>query len=379
MIARGVWDALSSSGAGYLNLGLNPFTIMQGSIRMKSFCVVLFQLLIVCCSMPALADLDEPTSKRAWLSYRNLSPTAYQSKLDSAKAKGYRPVDVEITSGPKPKYALIMRKNPEGVRWALHTTLTDSAFANKLETYRSQGFRLIDQETYRRGKKRYYAGLWIKNPKKLKWASYRRMTSEEYNEKYLTLKEQGLMPIDADAYSLRGKLRFSGVWVKQSEANDWAVRRNLSSDAFAKEFKSYQNKGFRLYDTESYRFKKRQYFAAIWVKEKSSPDECLSRLSHHAFHNKFLFHDRGYRLVDVEAYAVGSKTRYAGIWIQNDSLMDWRHRKVAEEIVDAYQTAHPSGIDVAVAHKGDVVFRQGWGLTRNEKTHWVRFFVGIHQ
>ena len=179
------------------------------------------------------------------------------------------------------------------------------------------------------------------------------------------------MPIDVDAYTMDGKLRFSGIWVKQTEAKDWAVRRNLSGDAFGKEFKSYQKKGYRLYDTESYRFKKRQYFAAIWVKDKTSRRWAAYRdLTDDAFHNKWAyFVDRGYRLVDVEAYSTGSKTRYAGIWVQNNELMDWSHRKWVEGIIDSYHKAYPSaGLSVVVAHKGKVVFRQGWGhQTRSKK------------
>jgi len=321
--------------------------------------------------MPAWADLDEPKESRSWVSFRNLSPASYQSKLDTYTAQGFRPVDVEIKGGTRPRYALIMRKNPTGTKWALHTTLNNKDFKKKLARYRKDGYRLIDQETYRRGGKRYYGGVWLKNTTGLKWASYRHMSSDAYHDMYRTLKSQGLMPIDVDAYTMNGKLRFSGVWVQQSEAKDWAVRRHLSSDAFSAEFKSYQKKGYRLYDTESYRFKKRQYFAAIWVKDKRARRWAAYRnLSDDEFHNKWVhFVDRGYRLVDVETYSVGTKKRYAGIWIQNNDMLDWQHRKSVQKSVETYRKAYPSaGLSVVVAHRGKVVFRQGWGhQTRRKK------------
>lgn len=214
--------------------------------------LIIFSCLF-CTSFISSADvLDQPDGPLEWASWRNLSTSTYDQYLNEYKAKGYRPIDVEIDGGRQRSYSLIMRKDNARVPWAIHTQLTHDGFSAKWNEYKDKGYRPIDLESYTYKNKQYYAGIWIKDSV-TSWASYRNLTSDEFNQKYRENKSKGRMPIDVDGYVVNGKLRFSGIFVKNDANIGWSIKRNIKQKDFSSHFKDMSDKGYRLYDTNAYK------------------------------------------------------------------------------------------------------------------------------
>ena len=103
----------------------------------------LFFYLLMLLFLPGAADaqgiLDQPDQDLAWESYRDMSESTYEAKLDELKTKGLRPVDVEIQGGSSRKFAGVWRKNNDGRAWEVRTKLTDSEFSAKWDEMKSKG------------------------------------------------------------------------------------------------------------------------------------------------------------------------------------------------------------------------------------------------
>ncbi|MBC7776216.1 MAG: serine hydrolase [Phycisphaerae bacterium] len=328
---------------------------------------ILLYLIIPLYFSPQIAAqgvLDQPDQDLSWESRRDMSESAYEAKLDELKGKGYRPVDVEILGGSTRKYACIWRKNTDNRAWEVRTKLIDSEFAAKWEEMKNKGFRPIDQESHTVSGKTYYGAIWLENKENLKWASLRKMSSEEFSQKFEEYKSK-YIPVDVDAYEVGGNLLYSVIWVENKDNLSWVEKRNIPKDDFGTQFDEYSGKGYRLYSTESYERNGKQEYATIWVKEAKSRGWYARRdMSDTWFHNWWLkYRDLGYRLEDIEVYKVGGATRYAGVWLENDDRVHWKYRDEVEELMDAYFKNEPTaGMSVAVAVNGKIQFMRGWGF-----------------
>lgn len=308
--------------------------------------------------------LDQPDQDLAWESRRDMTEATYEAKLDELKAEGFRPTDVEILGGTSRKYACIWRKNTDGRAWEVRTKLTDSEFHTKWEEMKNSGFRPIDQECHTVNNVPYYGAIWIKNTENLQWASFRKLTSAEFSEKFDQYKGQ-YIPVDVDAYEVGGQLLYSVIWVENKNNLAWVEKRNIPQADFGSQFDEYSDKGYRLYSTESYRRNGNQEYATIWVKEPKARRWAARRdMSSNWFHNYWTkYRDLGYRLEDIEVYNTSDGIRYAGVWLENEDRMDWKHRDAVQKLGDDYFKDEPTaGMSIAVAVDGKIQFMRGWGF-----------------
>jgi CubicO group peptidase (beta-lactamase class C family) len=334
-----------------------------------------FWLLTVFTCLPfflsAQGVLDQPAQELGWYSYRNMSDAEYEDKLDDLKGKGYRLVDVEVLGGSSRTYAAVWRKNADNRGWEVRTKLTDAEFSAKWEEMKNKGYRPIDQETHTVSGKTYYGAIWIDNKEKLDWASFRRMSSDEFSKKFNEYKSK-YIPVDVDAYEVDGDMLYSVIWVENKDNLSWVEKRNIPQADFGAQFDDYSGKGYRLYSTESYLRNGNQEYATIWVKEAQSRSWYARRdMNDTWFHNYWLkYSDLGYRLEDVEAYQTKDGIRYAGVWLENDNRVRWKYRDDVEKLVDDYVKKQPTaGMSVAIMINGQIQYMRGWGYqdVKNQK------------
>jgi CubicO group peptidase (beta-lactamase class C family) len=321
--------------------------------------------------LPAQGVLDQPAQELGWYSYRDMSDSEYEAKLDELGKKGYRPTDVEILGGTSRKYAAVWRKNADGRGWEVRTKLNDKEFSDKWEEMKNKGYRPVDQEAHNLMSTTYYGAIWVENKENLAWASFRRMSSEEFSKKFDEYKEK-YIPVDVDAYEVGGDVLYSVIWVENKDKLAWVEKRNIPQADFGAQFDDYSAKGYRLYSTESYLRNGNQEYATIWVKENQSRRWAARRdMSDTWFHNYWLkYSDLGYRLEDIEVYKTKDGTRYAGVWLENDARVDWKYRDEVEKLVDDYFKKEPTaGMSVAVAVNGKIQLMRGWGFQDVKNQH----------
>ena len=322
--------------------------------------------LLLLLSLAAQASIDQPASQFGWYSWRELTPEDYQAKLDHYTAQGYRPVDFEVRSnGKERRYALVLRKEAKPPKWLLKSQLSHNEFKQLWDKQRKAGYRPVDIESHSHKGKRYYGGLWVKDGIK-DWASYRNLSSDDFTQAYEENKKKGRMPIDVDGYVDGKKLKFSGIFVKNSEKLQWSIRRNIKQGDFSSHFDDMTGQDYRLYRLSPYEYNQQLYFAAIWVKDKSPRRWAAKRdMDDQEMRNAFnQYSDAGYRLEDLEAYSHKGKLRFSGVWLENDQQVTrWQHRKAVDKLIADYLDDNPSeGFSLAIWQDGKVLFRKGYGL-----------------
>lgn len=310
------------------------------------------------------SDLMDP-DEIGWVSYRDASSSAFSNFFQSKK-ETHMMIDIEVDEvDGEQQVAGIWQVNSDGRGWAEKRNLTSAQFSENWNNYKDQGYRLIDQEAYLLNGNRYYAGIWIENKEGLGWASWRNLTSSEFSEKFAQYSRSGYMIIDVEAYLTKAnELRYSMVWVQNSEELGWAEHRNLTSAQFSDKFDQYKAT-HRMIDVEGYKNSSGEMrYAGIWVENKNGRGWAeLRNMTENRFRNEwYRRRDLGYRLVDFEKYAYGSGYRYAGIWRQNSDLPDWEQKSAVNNLIETEIANYDvSGISVAIIQNGEFKYGRGFG------------------
>ncbi|MBE9030003.1 serine hydrolase [filamentous cyanobacterium LEGE 11480] len=310
------------------------------------------------------ANIDDPNSV-AWSSIRGYSSADFGKYFQQKKAQGYRVIDLEVDRiGGKTRYSAVWQYNSDKRGWASYRNMTNAQFSQRWKDFRKQGYRLIDQESYKIGGKRLYAGVWVQNKENTPWVSYRNVDSAAFSKRFKTYQKQGYRMVDVEAYPSGSKTLYSAIWVKNQPNLGWAEYRNMSASSYAKRFKDFQKQGYRVADLESYRQGGRQKYAAIWVKNTNGRGWAARRdMSATWFGNYWkTYRDQGYRLVDFEAYPTIGGTRYAGVWRQNNDRRNWSGRTGVDQAIAAYKKRNGlPGISVVIQKHGKTLYARGFG------------------
>jgi CubicO group peptidase (beta-lactamase class C family) len=300
----------------------------------------------------------------AWASVRNMSSSAYGDYFTQKKNDGYMVIDIEVTEiDGDQRVGAVFQKNLDGRGWYQWRNLSDTAFSQKWQQYKNDGYRLVDQESYVLNGTRYYAGIWIENRENLPWASWRNLSDTEFSSKFQEYKNAGYMPVDIEGYPTDSGLRYAVIWVKNVDGIKWAEWRDLSSEAYGAKFDEYDS-DYRVLDVESYHDNGKQYYAGIWIENTDGRGWYQWRdMTSTAFGDKWLqLRDAGYRLTDYDVYPTSSGWRYAGVWRQNGIRPDWHLKDAVDTYLDDQVNQHDiPGLSVAVAHRGQFVYLRGFG------------------
>ena len=314
-------------------------------------------------SIPSsILDPDEVS----WASMRGLTSSQFSDDFKTRSNNGYMLIDIEVNEiDGVERVGGVWQKNLDSRDWAELRNMTETSFIAENVSKRSAGFRMIDQEVYLLGGRPLYAAIWIKNAENLDWISYTDQDSAQFGVLFDRYSQAGYLMIDLDAYlNADGNLRYSAVWVDNSENLDWIEWRDLTSAEFNVKFDLYRA-SYRMIDIESYRVSGQQYFAGIWVKNVNGRDWAMYRgLTSKQFGDKWLqLRDAGYRLIDYEAYDIGGEYHYAGTWRQNGDRLDWALKIPVDSYLEFYNLIYSvPGMSVAVIQDGKFVYLHGQGF-----------------
>lgn len=307
-----------------------------------------------------------------WASYRNYSSSAFSDLFDQMK-DDYLMLDIEVDEiNGQQRVSAVWQWNHDNRGWYEYRNLTSSEFHDKWVELKDSGYRLIDQEAYTLNGNRRYAGIWVQNKENLSWASWRNLTSAEFSEKFAEYSEAGYIMVDVEGYSTADGLRYGMIWVENSENLEWAEWRNLSTDDFSDKFNQLKDT-HRMWDVESYRHNGTQYYAGIWVENQNGRGWAEYRdMSAAGYRNRwYRMRDLGYRLIDFEVYPADSGHKYAGIWRQNNERPDWFLKNDVNELVEHHFNDNDLvGLGVAISQHGEIKYIRGFGHQDKDAGVW---------
>ncbi len=202
--------------------------------------------------------------------------------LTSLRERNRRVIDVEVrlttTCAPSeaalkaescttmPIFDLLSEPNPGGGRWIVNLAESDAQYAETWKSRSSEKYRLADIEphsvyTYTRSgpvpKRVQFTSLWVQDAGRLAWASYSRLTSQGFSDKFRQHGDGQKMAVtDYETYELVGAdcprpTRYSppmcvaAIFTRPPAGAKWAFLRNLSPQDYLDKKESYERSGFR--------------------------------------------------------------------------------------------------------------------------------------
>lgn len=108
--------------------------------------------------------------------------------------------------------------------------------------------------------------MWRRIPtgQSLPWAELRDMTAAQYGEKFDSFRDQGYRVLDLESYQQNGQQRYAAIWVKNTNGRGWAARRDMTANGFGNWWKTYKDEGYRLVDFEAYPTAEGTRYAGVW-------------------------------------------------------------------------------------------------------------------
>lgn len=254
-----------------------------------------------------------------------------------------------------------------------HRDMTVSELESRIQTLRSQGYRLTDLEGYTESGSVRYAGVWTRNSNDVTSVPAFGLTSSEYHTFHVNRREAGFRLVDLEAYTTPDGLRYAGIWYRSCDDSNWRQWRDMDRDHYEARVDSLAPHGFQVIDFESYPTPDGQRYAALWEQLPATSfrvryaQDLTWFLNYH-----YRYVDLGFRLVDYESYETADGIRYAGIWKENNSRYRFPARAAIDEVIETHRdTNDVPGISVVVIRDGDVVYRRGFGFADRRGQKWA--------
>ena len=257
----------------------------------------------------------------SWRSLRDYNPANFNVAVANALADGLIPIDIDADAGGA-TYVLgaVFQRNLDGRDWRLRHGLTNDQYEDAWDDAASDGFRLVDFETYVLGGVRFYNGLWVENVEGYGWVSMRNMTQAQWVAFRADQHDAGRIIIDVDHYAFGAGFRYAAAAVTNDENLSWEVEYNQSLATFNATVADYYDDDFRLLVVDSVQTPDGQRFTGIFVRNvngRSAPAH--GQLTAAAYHDIWAdYLEDGLRPINQERYETVNGTRYLGVWRQND-------------------------------------------------------------
>jgi hypothetical protein len=257
----------------------------------------------------------------SWRSLRDYSPVAFNTAVADAEDANLIPVDIDADAGGA-SYVLgaVFQRNLDGRDWRLEHGLTNDEYEDAWSDAASDGFRLVDFETYVLAGTRFYNGLWVENVEGYAWLSQRNMTAAQWVAFRAAQHAAGRMVVDVDHYAFGAGFRYAAVAVANPENLSWEVEYNQSLATFNATVAAYYDDLYRLLVVDSVQTPDGQRFTGIFVRNangRSAPAH--GQLTSAGFHDVWAdYAEDGLRPINQERYETAAGTRYLGVWRQND-------------------------------------------------------------
>lgn len=217
--------------------------------------------------------------------------------------------------------------------------LSQSEYMELLREYKDKGYRPIDVEIMGGAKERTYALIMRKNIRNHQWAIHTSLKSDQFGEKWSEYRNKGYRLIDQESYTM-GRFRktqfYAGIWIKNKKDYDWSSNRNMTSSRYSERLRDYRDeRNLMPIDLEAYERNGDINWSGVWVENKDNLRWVVRRnipLADFGEHyQKYL--KKGYRLYDTNSYMNGRKQYFATIWIKDnkDGNPRWHGRRNMSE------------------------------------------------
>jgi len=166
---------------------------------------------------------------RAWQGRWRYTRADFGRDFRILRGKGYQPIDLEIVNEEGTlRYSAVWIENPGGPAWVARWDLRHEQFLDELESWRAKGYRPIDLEIYGIEGNTRYAYVMVHDPARADWVARWGKTVEAMEPEMDSLTQQGYRVLDFEPSYPQGQLRLSAFLVKDGRGSDtrWTLSRS---------------------------------------------------------------------------------------------------------------------------------------------------------
>ncbi len=188
-----------------------------------------------------------------------------------------------------------------------------------------RGYRPVRLTGYEVNGEVRYAARWVKDAGPA-WTSKYGLTGAQFHARYLALRAQGFLILDASGYNTAAGIRYADIWIKNTRGLRGAITRGVPVEQMDALKTSMRAEGLAPTHIEGYLGASMQpQFIVTWI--ESSCDWDMNQQMTGAEYQQFYDgHKADMRPLHVDAYAIGSSVRYASIfWKQSGPAVRASH------------------------------------------------------
>jgi len=313
------------------------------------------------------AQLFDAKAVNNWVARHDLSPTKYQDAIDKFHKKGYRLtyVDGYYVNGKVKFAALWIKGNTSGLR-ARHG-LSNKAFQTEVDKNHKAGYRLILVDGYKQDGKVRYAGIWSKQSTKGLKVRHG-LTNSQYQAEAVKNNKEGYKLAHVSGYGIGGKLYYAAIWDKKKSFKI-RTRHGLSSSQYQIEVTKNLKDGYHVSHVDSYNLGAKVYYAAIFEKltGRYSARHGMNTKNYQLQMDNHYY--QGFRPTSVSGHDAGKKAGFAAVF---KNISGWKSKDVnqlANKVRDVMKDYNIPGVSVAIVKDGKLVYAKGYGWgDRDKKT-----------
>jgi CubicO group peptidase (beta-lactamase class C family) len=297
----------------------------------------------------------------AWLGRHIQTAAEYQAEFNVLEPQGFRLLDLNGYSiNGVDHFATVWEQSP-GPAWIARHDQTSDQHNQLFDTLPDEGFRPIAVSRYDKGGETRFASLWQQHDG-VEVRARHGMTGAQLQAEFNALDGTGFRPVDINGYTVAGQVRFAAIWDRTSMPETLA-RHGMTPGEYQTTFKHLHDHGYILVRVSGYEDGGQTRYAAIWIKGPSARWQGRHGLDSAAYQAEFNALDaRGYRLAKINGHALGGQPQYAAIW--HKPYLSANDETFLRQTVTNFMTTHGvPGASVAISHEGRLVFAQGYGVT----------------
>ncbi len=297
----------------------------------------------------------------AWEARHGLTAEAYQTEFNQFVARGYRPTYVSgYTDGSQPRYAAIFQPNASGGGWSSRHGITASEYQTEVNQAVQKGWRPVVVNGFSVGNQDRYVAIF-EPANGMVWEARHGLSAQQYQNEFTRLLGLGYRLVHVSGYTAGGQERYAAIWDKSGGAA-WEARHGLTPSQYQAEFDRLLQQGYRLRHVTGYSVGGQDRYAAIW--DKSQGPAWIGRHNIDAATYQQAVTDNwrnGYRPVEVNAFEGASGTRFASIF-QLSRTLDQSIDSIIDTAMRRY--AIP-GMAIAVTAGDRLVYEKGYGFANS--------------
>ena len=189
-------------------------------------------------------------------------PAKYRRRYDSRVAQGYRLVNMEsYVKGRKLKYATLFVKD-EWPEWLAYEGYSPSKHKAEFYKMTKKGFRMVVQSVHEFKKRLFVAAIYDKvfiGEGKVRMG----LDLGQFSQELTRQAEQGQIPSYVQTYNSKGRLKFSAIWSPKT-SQYWAVSPSMTRYSLYNKMVDYSSIDLPLSCLAAYKHNFNTFYVALW-------------------------------------------------------------------------------------------------------------------